>query len=396
MEFRGRWEYMWRHYLRFNYFPVPEYGTCAGCVSGPCLLSLKTGAEITCAHNTLPIPPALSPNIPLHTPSSLTSPPSLWQPHLQKKKPLKKKKKNLRQWNIWDVRACCAKRTSNHFTPLSAVSERYTATISFRPSLSLSLSELTELFIWVWGFVIRGNYYFYLYVRGECVVCVCVCVCVLILSNHSRFKHIWVSCSAVHDSGWPSCSSGMNHTHTHTRLFCELWGTFHRRDGFYTVQTIFSIALHLNLSLTGNFVHFYFLKKTHSVMIYKPFEIWGHWVNVLISHLLLVIPMSYHVIIQICVLMSQTHTHTQHTHTHTHAHAHTHTHTNIIYCSCWFLAVWATSEIIAHRLLHIDCSIFSQLHPLSLIRKWFSVLRMSFTRFLTVTSVTSGLTDKVL
>lgn len=114
-------------------------------VFGPCLLSFKTGAEITCIYSTLAIPPALSPNIPpTHTilPYS-SSPPLLWQPQLQKKKPLKKK--NLRQWNIWDVRACCAKRQTNHFTPLSTVSERDTATISCKPSLSDHLSLFLSL-----------------------------------------------------------------------------------------------------------------------------------------------------------------------------------------------------------------------------------------------------------
>ncbi len=53
--------------------------------------------------------------------------------------------------------------------------------------------------------------------------------------------------------------------HTHVWWSAILVGTLHRRNGFYTVQTVFSIALHLNLPLTGNFVHFYFLKKTHSV-----------------------------------------------------------------------------------------------------------------------------------
>ncbi len=52
---------------------------------------------------------------------------------------------------------------------------------------------------------------------------------------------------------------------THTLLVA----TLHRRNGFYTVQTVFFLSpptptLHLNLPLTGNFVHFYFLKKTPS------------------------------------------------------------------------------------------------------------------------------------
>ncbi len=65
-------------------------------------------------------------------------------------------------------------------------------------------------------------------------------------------------------------------THTHTCLFLLIVGTLQRRNGFYTILTAFSIALHLNLPLTGNFLHFYFLKKNSFCMIYNPFEIWGH------------------------------------------------------------------------------------------------------------------------
>jgi len=35
------------------------------------------------------------------------------------------------------------------------------------------------------------------------------------------------------------------HTHTHTRWFLWFTGTFHRRNVFYTVQTVCAIALHL-------------------------------------------------------------------------------------------------------------------------------------------------------
>lgn len=80
---------------------------------------------------------------PLRTPSSLTLHPHhcYGNHNCRKRNHLrKKKKKNLRQWNIWDVRACCAKRQANHFTPLSTVSERDTATISCKPSLSDHLS----------------------------------------------------------------------------------------------------------------------------------------------------------------------------------------------------------------------------------------------------------------
>ncbi len=38
------------------------------------------------------------------------------------------------------------------------------------------------------------------------------------------------------------------HTHTHTRWFLWFTGTLHRRNGFYTVQTVCAIALHLPLT----------------------------------------------------------------------------------------------------------------------------------------------------
>ncbi len=55
----------------------------------------------------------------------------------------------------------------------------------------------------------------------------------------------------------------------------------------------------------------------------------GTWVNVLKSHLHLVIPVSYlcHYT-NLCPDLSQTHTHT-HTHIHTHTHKQPHTHTHI-------------------------------------------------------------------
>ncbi len=37
-----------------------------------------------------------------------------------------------------------------------------------------------------------------------------------------------------------SLSLSHTHTHTHTRWFL---GTFHKRNGFYTVQTVYDIAL---------------------------------------------------------------------------------------------------------------------------------------------------------
>ncbi len=47
------------------------------------------------------------------------------------------------------------------------------------------------------------------------------------------------------------------HTHTHTHIvFPCFMGTFHRCNGFYTVQTVFYIALHLNLPSHETFMQF--------------------------------------------------------------------------------------------------------------------------------------------
>ncbi len=80
-------------------------------------------------------------------------------------------------------------------------------------------------------------------------------------------------------------------------------------------------------------------------MIYKSFELWGHWkcphkspspCNTCHTH----------VIIHICVLINHTHTQIQtltHTHTltltHTHSHKHTHTHTHVDFYSLWGLSI---------------------------------------------------------
>ncbi len=65
------------------------------------------------------------------------------------------------------------------------------------------------------------------YTKPVSYVCVClyVCVCVYIYIYIYIYIHIYI------------------YTHTHTYI---LWivGTLHRRNGFYTVQTVFSIALH--------------------------------------------------------------------------------------------------------------------------------------------------------
>ncbi len=95
-------------------------------------------------------------------------------------------------------------------------------------------------------------------------------------------------------------------------------------------------TLHLNLALTGDGAFLLSLKKTHSVWFISVLN-YGDTENVLINHLLLVIPMSYPChYTNLCPHKphKHAHTHTENTHTHTHTenthaqkHTHTHTHT---------------------------------------------------------------------
>ncbi len=84
------------------------------------------------------------------------------------------------------------------------------------------------------------------------------------------------------------------HTHTHTRWFLWFTGTFHMRNGFYTVQAVCAIALHLhlNLALTGDGAFLLPPQQTYSAWFISILN-YGDTENVFINHFLLVIPMSY-------------------------------------------------------------------------------------------------------
>ncbi len=78
-------------------------------------------------------------------------------------------------------------------------------------------------------------------------------------------------------------------------------------------------TLHLNLALTGDGAFLLSPQKTHSVWFISVLN-YGDTENVLINHLLLVIPMSYPChYTNLCP-------HKPHKHAHTHTHTHTHTH----------------------------------------------------------------------
>ncbi len=77
-------------------------------------------------------------------------------------------------------------------------------------------------------------------------------------------------------------------------------------------------TLHLNLALTGDGAFLFSLKKTHSVWFISVLN-YGDTENVLINHLLLVIPVSYPCHdTNLCP-------HKPHKHAHTHTHTHTDT-----------------------------------------------------------------------
>ncbi len=84
-------------------------------------------------------------------------------------------------------------------------------------------------------------------------------------------------------------------------------------------------TLHLNLALTGDGAFLFSLKKTHTVWFLSVLN-YGDTENVLINHLLLVIPMSYPChYTNLCP-------HKPHKHAHTHTHTHTPKQTQTFLC----------------------------------------------------------------
>ncbi len=117
------------------------------------------------------------------------------------------------------------------------------------------------------------------------------------------------------------------HARTHVCWFLWFMGTLHRRNGFYCTNHIFyRPTTTLHLPLTGNFVHFYFLKKTHSVWFISLLN-YGDTEIVLLKSPspcnTYAIPYNY---TNLCP--HKPHKHAQ-THARTYTHTHTHTHTGL-------------------------------------------------------------------
>ncbi len=117
-------------------------------------------------------------------------------------------------------------------------------------------------------------------------------------------------------------------------------------------------TLHLNLALTGDGAFQLSPQKTYSVWFISILN-YGDTENVLINHLLLVIPMSYPC--HYTNLCPHTHTHT-HIHTHTHSethkyahtpHTHTHTHKNgILADKLWDIRWYRSTQFFFYKLWH--------------------------------------------
>ncbi len=77
------------------------------------------------------------------------------------------------------------------------------------------------------------------------LVCVSVCLCCVCVCVNALLKDSDCNCdSSTQVKVRKDCVRMHTCTHTHVGF---LWftGTFHRRNGFYTVQTVSAIALHL-------------------------------------------------------------------------------------------------------------------------------------------------------
>ncbi len=100
-------------------------------------------------------------------------------------------------------------------------------------------------------------------------------------------------------------------------------------------------TLHLNLALTGDGAFLLSPKKTHTVWFISILN-YGDTENVLINHLLLVIPMSYPChYTNLCP-------HKPHKHAHTHTHTHTHTHI-YIYTTNVYILIFVKKVFYAHQ-----------------------------------------------
>ncbi len=67
------------------------------------------------------------------------------------------------------------------------------------------------------------------------------------VKKSQKDQQLILACSMLDCIGALKTYNTHTHTHTHTHTCWFLWftGTFHRRNGFYTVQTVCAIALHL-------------------------------------------------------------------------------------------------------------------------------------------------------
>ncbi len=107
-------------------------------------------------------------------------------------------------------------------------------------------------------------------------------------------------------------------------------------------------TLHLNLALTGDGAFLLSPQKTYSAWFISILN-YGDTENVLINHLLLVIPMSY-----LCHYTNVC-PHKPHKHAHTHTHTHTHTSLSIL-LKCRFIVFQKYQFTFTNIYFSINCN----------------------------------------
>ncbi len=141
-------------------------------------------------------------------------------------------------------------------------------------------------------------------------------------------------------------------------------------------------TLHLNLALTGDCAFLLSPQKTHSVWFISVLN-YGDTENVLINHLLLVIPMSYPChYTNLCPHKP-----------HKHAHTHTHTHTESVFYFEWnfkCISKFKSKTILVKTFLRNYEDIYSErilpLHPSPCIQSLISVSHLQVPCWLLVST----------
>ncbi len=145
---------------------------------------------------------------------------------------------SLKKYNIdMHVYHGCIAAKANHFKQCLQIWYQYTETTK--------RSEVTGYFIqWTWysstciyKFSCSDTNFHWEFLR--------IMMLMSVLNKSIKRSILFMAWQILMCTPPPPLSLSHTHTHTHTRCFLWFTGTLHRRNGFYTVQTVCAIALHL-------------------------------------------------------------------------------------------------------------------------------------------------------